>query len=194
MRPDELIETEEEVFIPIRRPVLKKAGRAPAGDKKARARKFSERQMEAARRYQEKRRKTLRTQARIGRKIKKVLKHLPPRMLRSFQEKLQTFRLAVIRRWRKSDRYPFCEFHGCRNLPGQDGFKKQVDHILDRGRWKDLVFDPENGVVSCGQHEYLTFMPDTSKRSPESMLEIIRKELPDRYAYAQIELVKSGRL
>jgi len=198
----DLNEDGEEQFLPTKKKFMRSNRRPITGSQHERAKKFSELRRVSAKRYNEKRQKQLRQGSHMDKCARRLhrgreksgYKKDTGVSLPSFRQKLNTFRHTVINIWNDSPVFPFCEWLGCQNLPGQDEFNRQVDHILDRDRFRDLVFTPENGFVSCGCHENLTFNPDGSKRAPESMLEIIKKHLPDRAQWAEIEMVKAGRL
>lgn len=62
-----------------------------------------------------------------------------------------------IREWKNGENSYICEVDGCQNIPGQDGFPVQWDHILDRERFPELIDDPKNTRITCGSHNDLDY-------------------------------------
>lgn len=121
------------------------------------------------------------------------MEHGAPRSpLPNYSERYARYRLIVIAN-NESKNGMRCEFAGCERIPGVGCFK-QVDHILDRGRWSKWVFEEWNGVESCGHHEDLMKKPNGEKWGPHELLRNVRVMLPHRAEIIRLKLIEDGRI
>ena len=173
----------------FRRPI---GGKKFTGDDKLRAKKFMQQQHKAAKEYHERRREKLRDE--FGQQ--KPKKELPKKIQKAkdnFNARYLKWRRGIVAWWRQSEWRGRCMFQGCPNVPGIDHFV-QVDHILDRDRFRQWRMEEWNVVVSCGCHSELDRDIKGCKPAPEKILQIVAQQLPYRFDIISEKLKESGRL
>jgi len=96
----------------------------------------------------------------------------------------ETARRKKIKEWKDSGERCECSVIGCDNIPGQDGFPIQWDHIVPRGDSRELVFDSKNTRVTCGSHNDLDFANGVRVQKEERLIKIKKYFGQDAYDYA----------
>lgn len=174
----------------FRRPMAKR-NKKVTGDDKLRANKIIAQRHKAAKEYHERRREKLGDQ--FGKHTKKELPRKIQRAKDNFNARYLKWRRGIVAWWRQSEWHGRCMFEGCSNIPGIDHFV-QVDHILDRDRFRQWRMEEWNVVVSCGCHPELDRDMKGHKPTPEKILQIVAQQLPYRFDVIEDKLKESGRL
>ena len=107
-----------------------------------------------------------------------------------YAEDYEKFRRSLVSEWKLAGRRR-CSVRFCGNIPGQDGFPIQVDHVLDRNRFPELIFDRRNTKITCGAHNDIDHT--CSGKTPIlARLRFIAIWWPDREAFAWEESARRG--